>query len=84
MSANNCTIIKQYKDKYLVFDNINAETWEDGDSKSIKLPLKGAIMICETRDEAIDFAMKLEGDDYTEYGIQFERLPKDGTLVEIG
>jgi len=93
MSANNQTLIKEYKGKWYIFTNIMAESWcmtDDKDEiiegRDNELLLKNAAAICDTRDEAFDKAWTLDNDDDmggTEYGVQFNRLCKDDTEVKI-
>lgn len=87
MSANNQTLIKNHDGKFYIFDNIQAESWCDENGEHInELYLKDAVAICDTRDEALTEALKIEQDDEmggTEYGIQFEQLQKDGTGVVV-
>lgn len=85
MSANNQTLIKEYKGKWYVFVNVNAESW--GNGKNI-LSLKLANGIFDSRDEAYSAALELDSkygefEEGTEYGVQFNRLCKDDTEVKI-
>ncbi|MEK6829150.1 MAG: hypothetical protein AABY15_03405 [Nanoarchaeota archaeon] len=84
MSANNQTLIKEYKGKWYVFTDVMAESWD----KKNKLFVKEAKAICDTLDEAYDKALELdekcgEFEQGTEYGVQFNRLCKDDAEVEI-
>lgn len=90
MSANNQILIKEHKGKWLVFDNIQAESWCDEDgSHENELLAKGAAGSFDTRDEAYNFARELEEKSYeedgiaVEYGVQFNRLCKDDAEVKI-
>ena len=79
MSANNQTLIKKHGDKYLVFDNIQAESWDEVN----KIMEEEASLICDTLKDAIIGAKWLEHIDSTEYGIVEEVLYKDGAKVII-
>ena len=84
MSANNQTLIKEYKGKWYVFTNVNAESWGWNEEKNEPAPntlsIKEADGIFNTRDEAYNEAVKLT--DYeVEYGVQFNRLCKDDAEV---
>jgi len=94
MSANNQTLIKEYKGKWYVFTNIQAETWcnYDEEKQEIikgtenRLSLKSARVVCDNRDEAWDKAWELdkesgEWEEGTEYGVQLNRLYKDNSEV---
>ena len=93
MSANNQTLIKEYKGKWYVFPDIMAESWcaldennEIIEGRNNELPLKAAVAICDTRDEAFEKAQEIDQDDDfggTEYGVQFNRLCKDDSEVKI-
>ena len=95
MSANNQTLIQEYKGKWYVFANIQAESWceIDENNKVIEgrdneLRLKTADAVCETKEEAMRVAFKLdEGQgqfgDSTEYGVHINELCKDGSQVKI-
>lgn len=83
MSANNQTLIKEYKNKWYVFTNVNAESWSD--RKNI-LSIKGANGVFDEMDEAYHFALDLDKkqgqfEEGTEYGVQFDRLCKDDAEV---
>lgn len=94
MSANNQTLIKEYKGKWYVFTNIQAESWceiDDNDriieGRDNELLLKRAIAVCDSREEALDKAFELdkgEGEygEGTEYGVA-EFLVKDGADIKI-
>lgn len=82
MSANNQTLIKEYKGKWYVFTDVMAESWIGGN----KLSIKKANGVYESRDEAFENAQQLdtkEGEfgEGTEYGVQFNRLCKDDAKV---
>ena len=77
------SLIKEYKGRFYVFIDINAESW--GEKKN-KLSLKGAAAICNSRDEAFEIAKELDSkcgqfEEGTEYGVQFNRLCKDDASV---
>ena len=83
MSANNQILVKQHKDKWYVFDNVNAESWGDGKNK---LSASGAHGVYNTRDEAYEAALELDSQQEwpgIEYGVQFNRLCKDDAEVHI-
>ena len=83
MSANNQTLIKQHKGYFYVFGNVNAESWHD-EGEENELSIKGATGIFPTRDEAFSFATEVvEDDEPTEYGVQCNRLCKDGAEVKL-
>ena len=85
MSANNQTLIKEYKGKFYIFTNIQAESWCDENMEHVnELSLKEGVEPFDTRDQAFEKALKLDkDDDYggTEYGVQFNRLCKDDSEV---
>ena len=95
MSANNQTLIKEYKGKWYVFTNVQAESWcglDENDKiiegRNNELPLSGARAICDSRDEAYEKALEIDGNEGqwgegTEYGVQFNRLCKDDSEVKI-
>jgi len=89
MSANNFTLIKEFKGKWYVFVDIQAESWCDENGKHInELKLKSADAVCDSRDEAYEIAKVLdakEGEwgEGTEYGVGFTRLVKDDANVKI-
>ena len=78
MSANNQTLIKVHKGKYIVYPNVNAESW---DNLNILLEADG--IECNSFEEAYKKAEEIEQKDSTEYGIQKDRLFKDGADVII-
>ena len=82
MSANNQTLIKEYKGKWYVFTNVNAESWK----KKNTLSIKEASGVYNSRDEAYNDALSLDlecgqFEEGTEYGVQFNRLCKDDAEV---
>lgn len=84
MSANNQILIKKHKGKYLVFDNIMAESWSDKN----ELSAKDATGVCKTKLAALEKARHLQRQAIDEgwpieYGIEFECLVKDGADVKI-
>ena len=91
MSANNQTLVKEYKGKWYVFGNLMAESWTHYDEKTEKfddsrtneLKLSDAEGSFENRDDAYEFALQVEHNFQTEYGIQFNRLCKDDSNVSI-
>jgi hypothetical protein len=92
MSANNQVLVKEYKGKWYVFGNLMAESWVHYDEKTEKfddsrvneLKLSDAEGVFNSRDEAYEFALKVDRDDFpTEYGVQFNRLCKDDSEVKI-
>lgn len=95
MSANNQTLIKEYKGKWYVFTNIQAESWcevDDNDKiiegRNNELLLNSAEAVCNSRDEAYQVALELDSkqgqfDEGTEYGVQFNRLCKDDAEVKM-
>lgn len=80
MSANNQTLVKEHQGKWYVFTNVNAEAWDEGINK---LSINEADAICDTRDEAFEKALELDNEEGSEYGVQFNRLCKDDTEIEI-
>ena len=92
MSANNQVLVKEYKGKWYVFGNLMAESWVHYDEKTEKfddsrineLKLSEADGVFNSRDEAYEFASKVDRGDFpTEYGVQFNRLCKDDAEVKI-
>ncbi len=93
MSANNQTLIKEYKGKWYVFTNVTAESWCDVDENNNiiensvnTLCIEGAAAVCDSRDEAYAAALKIDSEqgmfnEGTEYGVQFNRLCKDDAEV---
>ena len=85
MSANNQTLVKEYKGKWYVFSNVMAESWGDEEHMN-ELELSTADRVCDTRDEAFSEAWRIEheSEEYsTEYGVQFNRLCKDDGKVNL-
>jgi len=84
MSANNQVLIKEYKGKWYVFNNIMAESW----SEKNELSIKRADAVCSTYKKASEKAVEFENtsDDFTgfntEYGID-NVLIKDGANVTL-
>ena len=83
MSANNQILVKQYKGKWYVFDNVMAESW----SKMNYLDISEAVKVFSTKTRAVLFAFKLDGKineiTYgTEYGVH-QYLAKDGAEVHL-
>jgi len=88
MSANNQTLIKEFRGKWYVFLDIMAESWSDEKGHLNELSLKHAAAVCNTRDEAYAKALELDAKEGqfgegTEYGVHFERLVKDDKKVKI-
>jgi len=89
MSANNQTLVKEYKGKWYVFPDIMAESWSDENGKHRnELSIKNADGPYNSRDEAYQAALKLDAkwgqfEEGTEYGVQFNRLCKDNSDVNI-
>lgn len=80
MSANNQTLVKKYKGKWLVFKNIQAESWDGNTLKASE-----AVVICKDKDMAYNIAelVDIDIDRYTtEYGVS-DTLIKDGAEVKI-
>ena len=76
MSRNNQILIKEYKGKWYVFDNIMAESWSERNC----LKVKRADKRLDTIEEAYKYAHEL---DDTEYGVVKDSLAKDGASVDI-
>ena len=85
MSQNNQILIKQYKGKWYVINNVTAESWSG--TNTIYLDEKSGCF--ETKEEALKFAHKLDekiwdiGLPNSEYGVRFDTLAKDGAEVNI-
>jgi hypothetical protein len=84
MSANNQILIKKHGDKYYVFDNVMAESW---DKKNI-LHQTEAAGAYKTKLSALNRAEHLQREAVdegypVEYGVQFDTLAKDGADVLI-
>lgn len=92
MSRNDQLLVKEHNSKFYVFD-VMAESWGEWDDENNKpksslnhLSLKEAKGTFDTREEAHKFAHKLDSEDEwggSEYGVQDERIYKDGAEVEI-
>jgi hypothetical protein len=90
MSRNDQLLVKEYNGEYYVFD-VMAESWGEWKGNKFisgknKLNISQAKGVFNTREEAHDFARKLdEKDDWggSEYGIVDEVLYKDGAKVVI-
>lgn len=82
MSANNQTLVVQYKDKWLVYENIMAETWCSNDdcTRKNELNLSSADGTAENKEDAIMHAHEI---DDSEYGVTINQLAKDGAEVVI-
>lgn len=78
MSANNQTLIKSHKGKYLVFSNVNAESWND-----VNILDERDALEYRTFEGAYEMAEQFESQEPTEYGIQKDRLFKDSGEVII-
>lgn len=79
MSANNQTLVQQHKDKYYVFGNIQAESWDDEN----ELSLQEADGVFDSFEKAFKFATKLDTNHWTEYGVQVNHLCKDGAEIKL-
>lgn len=79
MSANNQILIVKHKDKYLVFDNIQAESWDEENV----LKESEATSFHTDIEDAYTSARILDEDDPTEYGVVVDKLWKDGAKVKI-
>ena len=82
MSSNNETLVKKFKGKYYVYENIMAESW----AKKNILLIKNAKKVFNDKDSALTYALKLdkktgEFQEGTEYSVQFDTLCKDGSEV---
>jgi hypothetical protein len=88
MSANNQILIKKYRNKWYVFNNVQAESWYDEKGNFNHIQLDSACGEFKGKQAAYDYAQELEeaGDDFTgfntEYGMA-EYLIKDGGEVTI-
>lgn len=91
MSANNQTLIKEYKGKWYVFGNIMAESWtyydhttgKFDDKRINELELSKNDGVFNTRDEVLEGALEIESNFPTEYGVQFHILCKDNSEIKI-
>lgn len=77
MSENNQTLIKEHKGSFYVFSNVNAESWDAVN----ELLLKDNEGQYDNRDEAYEKALEIDEQFGSEYGVQFNRLCKDGAVV---
>ena len=77
-----------------MFENIQAESWVHydekkktfDDSRINELRIGESTKRFDNRDDALEYALKVDEDEDmggTEYGVQFERLCKDGAEVKI-
>lgn len=92
MSANNQLLVKEYNNRFYVFD-VMAESWgrwpvppETEVQDVNELSIKRAKGVFDTREEAHKFAHKLDDEDEylgSEYGVVDETLYKDGADVTI-
>jgi hypothetical protein len=84
MSANNMILVKKYKGRFYVFNNVMAESW----SKKNELSVKSNDGVFDTEEEAMKEAFRLDDipDDFTgfnsEYGVG-KKLIKDNRNVLI-
>lgn len=83
MSANNQILIKEHKGKYLVFDNVMAESWSDENELSIKEAKRQFESIEKAMEYSFHITSNLEYPEEREYGIGFNELSKDGRPVKI-
>lgn len=93
MSQNNQTLLVEYRGKFYVFPNTMAESWckvdDNGniiEGRNNELSLKSGIGPFNSRNEALEVALKIEREDEwggTKYGVQFNRLVKDDANVKI-
>jgi hypothetical protein len=79
MSSNNQTLIKKHKDKYYVFENVMAESWEETN----ELDINEHKFASESFSDAIKFAHDLDKEEHTEYGVVIDVLAKDRAEVKI-
>jgi len=77
MSANNQLLIKKHKGKFYVF-NVMAESWSDEN----ELSTSEAIGVYDNFQTALTSAIKIDNEEFTEYGIG-GNLFKDGKDVKI-
>lgn len=85
MSANNQILVKEHKGKFYVFD-VMAESWGGYEDMPLNtLSIKAAQGSFDSREEAHEFAHKLDNEDIypSEYGVVDEVLWKDGADVFI-
>ena len=84
MSANNQTLIKKHKGKWLIFENIPAESWDNVNTiRAIEavVVFRGDIEMVRKIANLIDETSGMF-DRGTEYGVS-EQLVKDGAEVKI-
>lgn len=79
MSANNFTLVKKHKGRYLIFANVLAESW---DEENI-LNESEAISAHDDLGDAMKEALVVDEYGETEYGVRLEVLPKDDAEVII-
>ena len=80
MSANNQTLVKKHGDRWFVFPNTNAESWDEKNILNLSREEWSAFF---DKNEAIKYAQYCEHEDSTEYGIVEEVLYKDGAPVVV-
>jgi len=84
MSQNNQVLLKQYKGKWYVWNNIMAESWSEDNEISLK-----RAKCFDTKEEALVYAFKIDketneiGLPNSEYGVQIDELAKDYAKVKI-
>lgn len=78
MSANNQTLVREYKGKWVVFPNMNAESW----SETNDVWLSERHKMFDSRAEALAYAHDIDSEEWSEYGVH-EHLAKDGADVTI-
>lgn len=84
MSQNNQVLLKQYKGKWYVWNNIMAESWSEDNEISLK-----HAKCFDTKEEALDYAFEIDkeineiGLPNSEYGVQIDELAKDEAKVTI-
>ena len=75
MSSNNQVLVKEYKGKWYVFGNLMAESWVHYDEKTQKfddsrvneLKLLDADGVFNSRDEAYEFALKVDREEFNKF-----------------
>jgi len=84
MSANNQVLVKEFKGRWYVFNNIMAESWSDKN----ELNIKEAISSFSTEEKAMEYAYKVDAEEdefvgfNSEYGVS-KKLVKDNADVTI-
>ena len=82
MSANNQTLVKEHNGKWLVFQDVQAESWDEINT----IEASKADTVCDTEQEAYINANHLnkqvEWPCEIEYGVS-DTLIKDGAEVKI-